>query len=238
MALPARSGQARGSAGKRPVRPRRGAAAATAPLPILYEDAQLLVIDKPAGLAVHPGPRTPRSLEDRLDALRLGYKYRPRPAHRLDRDTSGCLVLARGPRALKRLGRLFEAGAVEKDYVALLAGDVKGSGLIDAPLRKVSGRGAGWRMIVAEGGKPARTRWRALGAAPGGTLVAFRPETGRTHQIRVHAAHALAPIAGDPVYGGGSGPMRLHAARVAFDWSGGRRVDVAAPAPGWAGAHG
>ncbi|MEO0499228.1 MAG: RluA family pseudouridine synthase [Pseudomonadota bacterium] len=209
-------------------------------LPVLHEDAELLVIDKPPGHAVHPGPKTPHSLEDRLDELRFGYRRLPQPAHRLDRDTSGCLVLARNPRALKRMNALFADGAVEKHYVALLAGRVEGEGTIDAPLAKISSAARGWRMRVDPGGRAARTAWRAgtyieaLAATP----VAFRPATGRTHQIRIHAAHALAPICGDPVYGADGnedgGSMRLHAVRIAFDWRGDRRVDVVAPLPpGW-----
>ena len=203
------------------------------PIRILYEDAELLVIDKPAGLAVHPGPRTPRSLEDHLDALRLGFQRRPAPAHRLDRDTSGCLLLARNPRALKRLGQLFEAGKVDKTYLALLAAPLGGEGEIEVPLKKVSSREAGWRMIVDSGGKAALTRWRALAQGGGTTLVEFRPATGRTHQLRAHAAHALAPIVGDPVYGEGRGGLRLHAAHIGFPWRGGR-IEVDAPLPGWA----
>ena len=204
------------------------------PIPILYEDAELLILDKPAGLAVHPGPRTPRSLEDHLDALRLGYARRPAPVHRLDRDTSGCLLLARNPRALKRLSGLFEAGEVTKVYRALLSSGIDGGGLIDAPLRKVSSRQSGWRMVVAEGGKQAVTRWRVLERRSGQSLVEFRPQTGRTHQLRVHAAHALAPISGDPVYGTGEGPMRLRACHLAFEYRG-RRIAVDAPvAGGWA----
>lgn len=193
------------------------------------------MIDKPAGLAVHPGPRTPRSLEDHLDALRLGYRRRPQPAHRIDRDTSGCLVLARNPRALKRLSALFAEHAVEKTYVALLTGNITGEGCIDVPLKKVSSADRGWRMVPDEAaGRPAETAWRALRPQGRGTLVEFRPRTGRTHQIRVHAAQRLAPIMGDPVYGAGDGPMRLHAARIAFDWRGGRHLQVDAPLPGWA----
>ncbi|MHB9879935.1 RluA family pseudouridine synthase [Pacificimonas sp. ICDLI1SI03] len=210
------------------------------PFPVLYEDAELLIIDKPAGLAVHPGPKTPHSLEDRLDELRFGYHCRPGPAHRLDRDTSGCLVLARNPKALKRMHGLFQAGLVEKTYLAILTGTIEGEGIIDVPLKKISSKEDGWRMVVAEKGDPkskeALTRWRAVEAAgTGRTFVEFKPATGRTHQLRIHAAHALSPIAGDPVYGVGTGnemePMRLHARRIAFDWRGGRRIEVEAPTP-------
>ncbi|EMD82985.1 RluA family pseudouridine synthase [Pacificimonas flava] len=218
--------------------PRKGSGAAPSHPPLIYEDAELLIIDKPAGLAVHPGPRTPRSLEDHLPALSLGFRRLPQPAHRLDRDTSGCLVLARNPRALKQVSALFEAGAAEKTYIARLAGEVAGEGVIDAPLRKISSRDAGWRMVVGPSGagqggaKRAVTAWRVLQSSGGTSLVEFRPQTGRTHQIRVHAAHALAPIIGDPVYGAGPAErMYLHAARIAFPWRGARQVSAAAPLP-------
>ncbi|MGB7405397.1 MAG: RNA pseudouridine synthase [Pacificimonas sp.] len=202
---------------------------ATTDIPILYEDAELLVIDKPAGLAVHPGPRTPHSLEDHLPDLRFGYHRLPQPTHRLDRDTSGCLVLARNPKALKRLNALFAAGEVEKTYHALLAGRIEGEGTIDAPLLKVSTKETGWRMTVDARGKPATTHWRVLETGDQ-SLVEFRPKTGRTHQIRIHAAHALAPIVGDPVYGEEDGHlMRLRAVAIGFSWRGGRSVAVEAP---------
>ena len=209
-------------------------------LPIVYEDAEFLVIDKPAGLAVHPGSKTPRSLEDHLDGLRLGFARPPAPAHRLDRDTSGCLLLARNPRALKRVQRLFEAHAVGKLYVARVAGAVEGSGTIALPLAKISSKEAGWRIVARSDGRSATTRWTALGTRDDGTtLVALRPETGRTHQLRVHAQAALAPIVGDPIYGDGTGKsahpgMMLHAYRLGFSWKADRRIEAEAPLPAWA----
>ena len=202
---------------------------------ILYEDAHLLVLDKPAGLAVHGGPKTPHSLEDRLDELRLGFARAPQPAHRLDRDTSGCLVLGRHPKALKRLAQLFAAGAVEKTYWAFVEGAPEGeAGIVDAPLAKISSREAGWRMIVDPAGKPARTAWSVLARGPR-SLIEFRPATGRTHQIRVHAATLGCPIVGDPVYGAAGEPMRLHARAIAIPYAEGRPpVRVEAPLPaGW-----
>src|SRR6185503_8423674 len=115
---------------------------------VLFIDAEALVIDKPAGLAVHPGPRTRESLEDHLDDLRFGFARRPSPVHRLDRDTSGCLLLARNPKAHKRFQRAFEEGAVVKTYVAILAGTLEAEeGRIDMPLAKISTREQGWRMV-------------------------------------------------------------------------------------------
>jgi len=200
---------------------------------ILYIDAHLIVLDKPAGLAVHPGPQTPRSLEDHLDELCLGFQRRPQPAHRLDRDTSGCLVLGRHPKALKRLTALFADNKVEKVYWAVLDGvPVASEGVIDAPLLKISSKAAGWRIVVDPKGKPAQTQWRVLGRSGGASLVEFRPKTGRTHQIRVHAAHLGHPILGDPVYGAGQGSMQLHARSVTIPYrEGAQPVSVAAPVP-------
>jgi tRNA pseudouridine32 synthase/23S rRNA pseudouridine746 synthase len=205
-------------------------------LPVLYIDAHMIVIDKPAGLAVHPGPATLFSLENRLRELTFGFHRLPQPVHRLDRDTSGCLVLARHPKAARRLGLLFESGLVSKTYLAVLDGIPSArEGRIDAPLQKVSSREMGWRIVVDPKGKPAATSWRVLADDGERALVEFAPETGRTHQIRVHAAHALEPIAGDPVYGATSGPMRLHALRIVVGYvEGAPPVDVSAPLPeGW-----
>jgi len=199
---------------------------------ILKIDAHLLILDKPAGLAVHPGPRTPHSLEAHLMGLREGFVRSPQPAHRLDRDTSGCLVLARHPKALKRLTQLFEAGRVGKTYWALVDGAPEGDhGMVDAPLFKVSTAADGWRMVIDPRGKAARTRWQVLERGSR-SLIAFMPETGRTHQVRVHAASLSTPIAGDPVYGAGEGPMLLHAREVMVPYvEGGVPVTAVAPLP-------
>lgn len=201
--------------------------------PVLHIDAHLLVIDKPAGLAVHAGPRTPDSLDNLLPALTFGFHRLPQPVHRLDRDTSGCLVLGRNPKAVKRLGALFEAGAVAKTYWAAVSpAPADDAGIIDAPLAKVSSKAAGWRVIVDPRGKPARTRWRVLARRPDCALVEFRPETGRTHQVRVHAAHLGGAILGDPVYGRVPGPMQLHARAVAIPFYEGQPpVVITGPPP-------
>lgn len=200
-------------------------------LVILHEDADCLVIDKPAGLAVHPGQATPDSLETRLAAAGSAW----RPVHRLDRDTSGCLLLAKRPAALRRLQRAFAAREVAKTYLAAVAPPPQTPhGRIDAPLAKRSTRMRGWRMVVAEDGQTAMTRWEAVARRPGVALVRFLPETGRTHQLRVHAT-LLAPgaaILGDPVYGRGeTGGLMLHAARIGFTDSAGRLLDVRSPLP-------
>ncbi len=199
---------------------------------ILFIDAEALVIDKPAGLAVHAGPKTPRSLEDHLPELRFGFRRPPAPVHRLDRDTSGCLLLSRNPKAHKRFARTFEEGRVEKVYLAVVEGAVEGEGTIDLPLIKASSRERGWRMVPDPKGQPARTRWRALSPAGARTLVEFAPETGRTHQIRAHAAYALrAPVAGDPVYGRPGPAMLLHSASLSVPRDGKPPVAATAPLP-------
>ena len=200
--------------------------------PILHLDRDIAILDKPAGLAVHPGPRTPDSLEALLPALGSRH-FTPVAAHRLDRDTSGCIAIALSRRGAKWLGAAFAGGGAAKTYWAILSAlpDAP-EGVIDAPLTKISSAQAGWRMVTAPDGKPARTRWRVLDGAT--RLVEFRPETGRTHQIRVHAAHLGCAIAGDPVYGRADGPMRLHARSLAVGLPDGRIIQAVAPLPpGW-----
>lgn len=190
----------------------------TSPPPILFEDGEALVIDKPGGLPVEPPRRGGPSLVDHLEALKLGFHFAPRPVHRLDTDTSGCLLLARHARALRRFARAFEERVVSKRYLGILAGaPEQGEGTVELALAKISGAEAGWRMIPAKKGKPSVTHWRVLAEAGGRTLVEFRPETGRTHQIRVHAASGIGvPLLGDPVYGLAKGATRtmLHAAAI------------------------
>lgn len=200
---------------------------------ILFIDAEALVIDKPAGLPVTPVRDGAISLENHLQSLAFGFKRWPEPVHRLDRDTSGCLLLARNPKAHRRFAAAFEAGEVEKLYLAVVEGvPPEDQGLIDMALAKVSSREAGWRIVADPKGKPARTHWHVIARIEGRTLLAFRPETGRTHQLRVHAANGLGlPIAGDPVYGGGRGPMLLHAATIAVPRVGKDPVRAAAPVP-------
>jgi tRNA pseudouridine32 synthase/23S rRNA pseudouridine746 synthase/23S rRNA pseudouridine1911/1915/1917 synthase len=169
---------------------------------ILYRDGLVLVIDKPAGLPVHAGPGGGPNLERSFDALRFGLPHPPALAHRLDRDTSGCLVLGRHRKALARLGRLFQAGLVEKTYWAVVEGSPKeAEGRIDLPLRKLERR-TGWRMVGDPAGQAAVTDYRVLGTGGGLAWLELRPRTGRTHQIRVHCAVALGcPVLGDRAYG-------------------------------------
>lgn len=202
---------------------------------ILYEDGEALVIDKPAGLPLDPPRAGGPSLEDHLETLRLNFQRPPFPVHRLDRDTSGCLLLARNPKALKRFSAAFEARTVLKVYLGIVDGQVtQAEGSIELALSKISSVAEGWRMIPARKGKPAVTHWRKLAEHEGRTLVEFRPETGRTHQIRVHAASGLgAPLLGDPIYGPGEGAPRtmLHAAALTIPRDGKPPIVATAPFP-------
>ncbi len=200
---------------------------------ILFIDGEAMVIDKPAGLAVHAGPKTPRSLEDHLVDLRFGFQRLPSLVHRLDRDTSGCLLLARHPKAHKRFARAFEEDKVEKTYLAVLDGVPAASeGRIDINLTKVSSREQGWRIRADPAGKSAVTDYRVVAEHSGRALVLFRPLTGRTHQLRVHAAEGLGlPISGDPVYGLGRGPMLLHALSLRLERENKPMIEARAPIP-------
>ncbi|NWG72663.1 MAG: RNA pseudouridine synthase [Parvularculaceae bacterium] len=207
---------------------------------VLHRDGLMIVIDKPAGMVVHPKPGAKgESLEDYFGALRFGLPRSPALAHRLDRDTTGCLVLGRHPKALRKLHRLFAEGAVEKTYWAICRGVPKPpSGIIDAPLQKLNDSG-GWRMTIGDGGLLAITAYRLLAERGGLSFIEARPRTGRTHQIRVHLASIGCPIVGDPQYGDLSiedraKPMMLHARRIVLPISkSGPPVAVDAPPPPW-----
>ena len=204
---------------------------------LLHRDGLMLIIDKPAGIAVHAGPRGGDTLEDFLGQLRFGLPADPQLAHRLDRDTSGCLVLGRHRKALRRLGALFAEGKVEKTYWALVLGaPAQDSGRIEAPLAKLNAV-KGWKMLVSADGQPAVTEWRVLGRGAGRAWIECRPLTGRTHQIRVHLAHLGHPILGDPLYGprdqeSRGQPLHLHARRIVVPLYPGKPAIVAeAPLP-------
>jgi tRNA pseudouridine32 synthase/23S rRNA pseudouridine746 synthase len=204
-------------------------------IPILFEDGEALVIDKPGGLPIERPRAGGRSLEDHLDELKLGFQRAPVPVHRIDTDTSGCLLMARNPKALKRFARAFEERVVDKRYLGIMTGvPLQAEGTVELALSKISSAEKGWRMIPARKGKPSITHWRVIGESGGRALVEFRPETGRTHQIRVHAASGIGlPLLGDPVYGDGKGASRtmLHAAGLEVAREGKPRVVARAPMP-------
>ena len=204
---------------------------------ILFIDSEALVLDKPAGLPVDAPRRGGDSIAARLGELKCGFKRPPTPMHRLDTDTSGCLLFARNPKARAAFQRAFETRSVEKYYIAVVAGSLaEDEGVIDLPLSKRSSAEAGWRMVVDEQGHAATTHWRRLGIRDGSTMVQFRPVTRRTHQIRVHAREAFGSgIVGDRVYGIPGGPMLLHASRLAVPREAKPAIDVTAPLPDYFG---
>ena len=185
---------------------------------LLYRDALMLVIDKPAGLPVHPGPKGGTTLADYLDLLRFGLPRQPEIAHRLDKDTSGCLVLGRHAKALTRLGNLFKTNRIDKTYLAVVEGGPESDdGVITLPLSPRS-KTRGWWMKVDPEGQPAETRWRVLGRTKSHTTLELKPITGRTHQLRIHCSASGWPILGDTIYGAAprdGGPrLHLHAAEI------------------------
>lgn len=175
-------------------------------LTVLYEDSEVVVLDKPAGLIVHPGAgRTTGTLVHHLlarypEMAGVGGEGRPGIVHRLDQGTSGVLVVARTPAAYTRLARAFASREVEKHYLALVYGEPSPrAGTVDAPIGRHPVRRK--EMTVRPDGRPARTAYRTLAAAAGIALVELDLLTGRTHQIRVHLKHLGHPLVGDPVYG-------------------------------------
>jgi tRNA pseudouridine32 synthase/23S rRNA pseudouridine746 synthase len=190
---------------------------------LLYRDGLMLVLDKPAGIAVHKGPKGGASLEDDFGALRFGLPRNPSLAHRLDRETAGCLVLGRHHKALEKLGLLFKQGRIAKTYWAIVEGGPEEErGLIDLPLGRLD-PARGWWMKVDPDGQPSQTRWTVAGrgrfAGRPVAWLALEPLTGRTHQLRVHCAAQGWPIVGDGVYGvspggGGAPGLQLLARRV------------------------
>jgi 23S rRNA pseudouridine1911/1915/1917 synthase len=200
------------------------------PLEVVYEDGDVLVVDKPAGMVVHPSAGHPtgtlvHALMGRARARgeplgSIAGVGRPGIVHRLDRDTSGLLVVAKTDAAQASLMRQFGEREVSKEYLALVRGAAPASrGRIEAPVgRHPRDR---QRMAVVAGGRDAVTEYEVLGVGDGYALLRLRPRTGRTHQLRAHLAYLRLPIAGDLRYGGGTGPgglrrQFLHATRLAF----------------------
>jgi tRNA pseudouridine32 synthase/23S rRNA pseudouridine746 synthase len=203
---------------------------------LLYRDGLMLVIDKPAGYAVHKGPKGGESLEDYFGALRFGLPRAPALAHRLDRETSGCLVLGRHRKALAALGKLFKQGKIDKTYWAVVeGGPAEDEGCIDMALGRLD-PSRGWWMRADPQGQPAVTTWKVMGRGPGSAWLALEPLTGRTHQLRVHCAEKGFPIVGDTIYGtaprGGGPGLQLHAREIVVPLYKNRNaVRVTAPVP-------
>ena len=204
---------------------------------ILFVDAEAIVIDKPAGLPVDRPRRGGDSIAGRIDELQCGFKRPPTPMHRLDTDTSGCLLFARNPSARAQFQRAFEQREVRKYYLAVIGTAVQEeTGMIDVPLAKTSSAEAGWRMVADPAGQEALTNWRRVAVRERRTLIEFMPLTGRTHQIRAHAREAFGSgIVGDRVYGIPGGPMLLHASRLVVPREPKALIDVTAELPQYFG---
>jgi RluA family pseudouridine synthase len=198
-------------------------------IPILFQDNRFVVLDKPAGLPVHGGPRGGASVEDVFASLS---KRRDGPwlAHRLDADTAGCLVVALRRAALLAAQAAFAEGRADKTYWAVVRGaPPAASGTVDARLLKRA-TPDGWRMLVDAAGQSAVTQYRVLGRADGMAWLELRPRTGRTHQVRAHCRELGCPVLGDPVYGAGAG--RLHLLARAIELPLDPPLAATAPPPG------
>jgi tRNA pseudouridine32 synthase/23S rRNA pseudouridine746 synthase len=196
--------------------------------PILFRDERFVVLNKPAGLPVHPGPRGGPSVEDSLPEL-TRRKHGPWLVHRLDADTSGCLLIALRHAVLLAAQAEFAANRVDKIYWAVVQGIPSAtSGTIDAPLLQQTAR-SGWRMVTDKAGKAAVTDWRVVGSADGIAWLELKPRTGRTHQVRVHCALLGHPVIGDAIYGAGPGPLHLLARSLHLELA--PPVDATAPPP-------
>ena len=173
---------------------------------VLYRDEDIIVLNKPAGIAVHKGRGEGGNLEALFPALTFGMDRVPALAHRLDKDTSGCLILGRHRKALAHLGKLFQRGAISKTYFAIVVGNPPDEGRIDFALARRTGDKRSWIMKVADDGAkdgdPSSTLFKVLGRGDGLAWLELKPLTGRTHQLRVHCAASGFPIAGDTLYGG------------------------------------
>src|SRR3974390_1998718 len=168
---------------------------------VLHRDGLMLVIDKPAGLPVHRGPKGGATLESSFEAFRSALPRPPVLAHRLDRETSGCLVLGRHRKATASLGLLFKHGGIAKTYWAVVeGGPAEDEGIINMPLGRLNAERGWWQKPDPEG-QSAVTHWQVMGRGDGLTRLALEPITGRTHQLRVHSAAMGWPIVGDNIHG-------------------------------------
>ncbi|MGN6690377.1 MAG: RluA family pseudouridine synthase [Sphingopyxis sp.] len=207
---------------------------------LIHRDAGALVLNKPPGLATQGGTKTEQHVDGLLDALKFDGPVRPKLVHRLDKDTSGALLIARTPRVAAYFAKSFSNRSARKTYWAIVVGvpDIA-QGEIDLPLAKQPGSG-GEKMHVDEKGLPSKTRYRIIERAGNSAAwVELQPLTGRTHQLRVHMAAIGHPIVGDGKYGGKtafltgtiSRKLHLHSRRLRIDHPDGGRIDVSAEVP-------
>ena len=207
---------------------------------VIHEDSFAFVLNKPPGLATQGGTKTTKHLDRLLDGL-ADDRGRPKLVHRLDKDTSGALLVARTARSAGHFAKAFSGRTARKVYWALVVGvPSAGDGQIDAPLAKQPGTGGEKMHVDTESGLPARTRWRVLDRAGNrAAWVELQPLTGRTHQLRAHMAALGHPIVGDAKYGGAeafltggiSRKLHLHARRLKIDAPDGGKIDVTAELP-------
>jgi len=207
---------------------------------VIYEDPGAFVLNKPPGLATQGGTKTNQHLDRLLDGL-ADERGRPKLVHRLDKDTSGALLVARTARSAGHFAKAFSGRTARKVYWAIIVGVPDAhEGVIDAPLAKQPGTGGEKMHVDLQNGLPAKTRWRVLDRAGNrAAWVELQPLTGRTHQLRAHMASIGHPIVGDAKYGGAeafltggiSRKLHLHARRIRIDAPQGERIDVAAEPP-------
>lgn len=203
---------------------------------LLHRDGLVLVLNKPAGLPVLKPPHGGDYFERYFTHLQFGLKSPPALAHRLDSETSGCLVLGRHAKPLRKLAELFQNEGVEKTYWAVVHGvPAQAAGSITAPLARASSDPKDWTMRVDEAaGQASRTDYKVLKTIGTKTLVEVYPKTGRTHQIRVHMAHIGCPLVGEKIYKTPKDqtPLLLHAKRVVFKMQASKPpLDITAPLP-------
>jgi len=208
---------------------------------VIHRDAQALVLNKPPGLATQGGTKTHEHVDGLLDGLEFGSGQRPKLVHRLDKDTSGALLVARTPRAAGFFAKTFSGRTARKTYWALVVGVPSiDDGIVDLAVAKQPGTGGEKMQVDEENGQAARSRYRVIERAGNRACwVELQPFTGRTHQLRVHMAAIGHPIVGDGKYGGPaafltggiSRKMHLHSRRIRVDHPDGGQVDVTAPLP-------
>lgn len=203
---------------------------------VVYRDALIVVLNKPAGVPVHSGRGSVKPLDTLFSYLTFGLPRKPELAHRLDKDTSGCLILGRNPHALKTLSTLFAKNLLSKTYVALVHNKPPSpEGTINLAMSKKSEKSYEWQMKIDENGQPARTDYKVMATYEQFCLLELKPHTGRTHQLRVHCAAIGCPIVGDAIYGqpDQAARMYLHASAVTIPLYKNRPAITVSCDPSW-----